>query len=166
MAQEYGHFLKHPELFHAPSVGKATAKDLRASGYKVTPKGRAIIPLNEFKSASIDHGKIVYDSGRMKETVHLVGHKTFFQKLKSLSGKKLERNEMLTVQIGDNHAFKRARFGSYAELYKYLNEWAPKDPGESRDKLLAKMSIVHVYSRRKETSHAKKKATSKKKRRS
>lgn len=166
MRQDYGHFLNHPESFHAPKVGAKTAKDLKASGYKVTPTGRAIIPLNEFQSAQVRDGKIVYENNGMKETVHLVGHKTFYQKLKALSGKKLERNEMLTVQIGNNAPFKRARFGSYAELYKYLNEFAPKDPGESRDDLIARMSIVHIKSKRKEQTNAKKKARSKGSRRS
>lgn len=157
LAQEYGHFLRHPELFHAPHVGKQSARDLKASGYKVTPKGRAIIPLHEFQSAEVKRGQIVFKSGRMKETVHLVGHKTFYQKLRALSQKALGRDEMLTVQIGANSPFKRSRFTSYWELYRYIQEhFQPKDEGESKEALIARMSVVHVYSPRKAQSRAKK----------
>lgn len=160
LREEYEHFLKSPEQFHFTRVGKETARALADTGYKVLPGNRALIPLHEAQSASIKGGKITLNYGRMKEEITLAGHKSFFPTLKELSGKKLKRNQMLTVAIGDNNAFQRARFGSYHELYKYIQEWEPKDPYAKKKKLMAQMSIVTVEIE--EPKRAKKKAPAKK----
>ena len=157
---EYGHFLKHPELFYAPQVRKARAKELKVSGYKVTPSGRAIIPLKEFTSAKLGKGSIVFKNGDLTEDVKLVGAKDFHNELKKLAGMKLSRNQMITVKIGDNGSFKRS-FTSYAELHNYLaHEFSPKDSSTKNrlkrvNELMPKMSIVTV------TQHAKKKRVKK-----
>ena len=158
---EYGHFLKHPELFYAPHVYKKRAKELKTSGYKVTPSGRAIIPLKEFTSARLGKGSIVFKNGDLTEDVKLVGAKNFHNELKKLAGMKLTRHQMITVKIGDNGSFKRS-FTSYAELHNYLaHEFSPKDSSTKNrlkrvNELMPKMSIVTV------TQHAKKKTTRKK----
>jgi hypothetical protein len=146
LQQEFGHAIKHPELFHKARVGQETAKQLKAAGFKVTPKNVAIIPLHEYKSASIQKNRIVFDNGAgMKETTYLVDHKNWFQQLQSLMGTPLPRNKMVTVRIGDRNPFKRARFGSYAELYYYLdNDFHPNDEGEDKESLFPLMSIVEI----------------------
>ena len=157
---EYGHFLKHPELFYAPHVQKRRAKELKTSGYKVTPSGRAIIPLKEFTSAKLGKGSIVFKNGDLTEDVKLVGAKNFHNELKKLAGMKLTRHQMVTVKIGDNRSFKRS-YTSYAELHNYLaHEFSPKDSGTKNrlkrvNELMPKMSIVTV------TEHAKKKRVKK-----
>ena len=154
--QEWGHVVRHPELFHIATVSNKTAKVIKDSGkstqnnvtpYKVTKKNRVFIPLNGFASAHIKNGEIIFEnkSGVLSERVSLVGASDFLTKLKSLTKKKLAKNEFLTVKLGANDSFHRARFSSYADLYKYVNEYfAPHLHGKDRADLMAQLSVVKV----------------------
>lgn len=145
LAKEYGHVLKHPEKFHIARVGPATAKTLKASGFRVTPKNVALVPLHDYQSASIKNGQIVFRSGRLTEKTILAGYKDFHKKLKALAAKKLPPNSLVTARIGDNSPFMRSRFSTYADLYKYVFEiFTPKDPDTDKQKLVMQMSVVTI----------------------
>lgn len=159
LAQEYGHALRHPELFHIAKVGKETAKSLKDSGYKVTPTNRALIPLHEYQSAKIKKGYIEFKSGNLTEKSYLAGAKDFHKKLEGITKRRLKRNEMITAKIGDSAAF-NTRFSRYSDLYKYLSSFYPKDPGMTREKLYGLLSVVTVEKRG--SGNAKKKAGTKK----
>lgn len=139
--------VKHPELFHAANVNKADAQVFSKSKYKVTPRNRVFIPLHDFDTAKIDHGKIILKKNGKKETIYPVGHKDFHAQLKKFAARPLKNNQMLTVKIGTSQAFSQ-RFNSYESLYKYIaEEFEPKDPGESKENLMALMSIVEINKR-------------------
>lgn len=143
--KEYSQFLKHPDEFHSAHVGDKTAKVLKQAGFKVTPKGRAIIPLKKYDTAQIKKGRIYFKGKEGKETTYLVGHKDFHRKLKELSERPLKRNQMITVRIGDRAPFAR-KFDTYAELFYYLeNEFEAKDKGKTYENLLPLMSLVEIY---------------------
>lgn len=145
LAGQYSQLLSQPQKFHVVKAPKGTKAALRTAGYTVNRGGKAIIPLYDFDKASIKQGRVELTGKTRSETVYLAGSKQFFQKLKELDGKKLPRNQMVTVQIGDNNTFGSARFRSYWELYKYLSEkFVPKDEGETRERLFARMSVVTI----------------------
>lgn len=149
--------IRHPEDFHIAKVSKATAKELKGSGYKVTKTGRAVIPLRsaesagaKYDSAKISKGKIIFKSGGITEIVTPSTAKNFHSKLKVLATKPLKNNQMLTVKIGTNASF-NSRFTSYGELYKYITETFNPKPGKDGKKvtgadLMRYMSIVEVTS--------------------
>lgn len=144
---KFGNYIKHPEQYHAPIVRSTTTKQLKGAGYLVTPRGRAIIPLKGNDKASVSNGTIIFESPGVKTKTYLVSADKFHSKLKKLSESKLERNQMITVQIGNNASFSRARFTSYAELYYYLQQWEPDDDdydGNLKNRLMAQMSIVTI----------------------
>lgn len=149
LAKEYGHVLKHPDQFHTPKVGKETAKTLKTAGFKVTKTGRAIIPLSDgtgghYQKANIKGGRILFSRPGRREDVYLAGSAKFFKELKRIGKKKLPRNARVSVRIGDGGAFSH-NYMTYADLYKYLSEeFVPKDPGESKQRLLSLMSVVYV----------------------
>lgn len=161
LASEYGHAIRHPEMFHIAKVGKETAKALKDSGYKVTPTNRALIPLHEFTSAKIKRGYIEFKAGNLTEKSYLAGAKDFHKKLEGITKRRLKRNEMITAKIGDSAAF-NTRFSRYSDLYKYLSTFYPKDPGMTREKLYGLLSIVTIE---KGSGNGKKKGTGKKGRR-
>lgn len=142
LKQTYGHALKYPGLFHVAKVGNERANELRAAGFKVTPTNRAVIPLNEFKSATIKKGAIEFRSGRMTEKVILAGSKDFHKKAFEVSQKKLKKNQLLTARVGNSEIFKQ-KFTSYKDLYKYVQHvFVANDPGESTARIRGLMSIV------------------------
>lgn len=143
---EYGHAIRHPELFHIATVGQERAKELRASGFKVTPTRRAVIPLHEYSAARIEKGSVVFTgSGGLESRTILAGAKDFHRKLREISKRDLPRNTLITARIGDNHTFNSARFGNYGDLYHYVtNVFQPKDKGADRNKLIGLMSVVTV----------------------
>lgn len=148
-ANKYAHLLKKPEDFKVAKVSKTTAKELKACGYDVTIKDRAIIPLKGFKSAKISRGKLKFDGvtpggAKITETVTLSTAKDFYSKLEKLNKKKLKRNQYLTVKIGDNAEFKR-KFTNYEDLYNYITYvFEPKDRGQTKAKIMRYMSIVEL----------------------
>ena len=92
----------------------------------------------------------------MSERVPIVGSENFFAKLQQLSRAKLAKNEFLTLKLGANDSFHRARFKTYADLYKYINEnFASHLSPQKRSDLIAKLSIVKVTMPK---HHAKKKS--------
>lgn len=143
-------------------VGKTTAKELKASGFKVTPKRKAIIPLHDFDTAKISKGTILFTSGRITEKTILAGSKDFHKKLKALSQTKLPRNSMVTARIGDNGPFQRSRFGNYSDLYNYVqNVFTPKDENADKNALIMQMSVVTINMPKGAKKNAKKKGGNK-----
>lgn len=146
--QKFGAYIEKPELFAAPVVRQKSAESLRRSGYLVTPRGRAIIPLRGAESARISRigadGVIEFEKPGEHRAVILADRQQFLAKLKKLTGKKLARNQMVTVQIGDRNPFKTA-YTSFAQLYFYLeNDFEPNDEGTDLDDLFPQMSIVTI----------------------
>jgi len=127
--EKYGGFIENPHLFHAPHVKTKSAKSLKSSGYLVTPKGRAIIPLKGNSIARISaSGEIRFEKpGEKSRTLLRRGNETFLERLKRAMNRKLANNQMVTVKIGDNSPFNKSRFSSYAELYFYLQDFEPDD---------------------------------------
>lgn len=143
LQKEYGHAIKYPEKFHIAKVGKETAKQLKASGFKVTPDNKALIPLHDYTEAKIVKGKIKFKAGRYEETVYLSGSKDFHKNLKKLSETKFPANSMITARIGYNNFFSRSRFHNYADLFHYVqNVFQAKDKNESTKRLQGLMSVV------------------------
>lgn len=129
----------------------------------------AVVPLYEHKTARIDgkRGEIIYgEPGQIRERTKIVDHKNFLPQLKSLveSKTKLPRNAMISIRVGDRARWGR-RFSSWHELTKYLDQWEPNDPGETKENVIALMSIVEVPIAKQEKTRAKKKAPAAKKRR-
>jgi hypothetical protein len=157
LAWEYKEVLRKPERFYTPHVGEKTARLLETSGFKVTPKGKALIPLHEYATAKVDakKGVVQFQGFGIAKEVILASHKDFFKKLKALDeGKhKLKRNQMLTVQIGNRRPFESARFDSYWKLYQYVMEdFRARDPGADKTKLIAQMSVVTVTGKRRKNA--------------
>jgi hypothetical protein len=128
--EKYGGFIENPQLFHAPHVKSKSAKQLKSSGYLVTPKGRAIIPLKGNAVARISQsGEIRFEKpGEKTRTLLKRGTENFMERLKKAMKKKLASNQMVTVKIGNNSPFNKARFSSYAELFYYMdNLFDPHD---------------------------------------
>lgn len=150
LARQYSQLINNPEQFSVQKAPKGTKAGLRTAGFTVNKAGKAIIPLYEYDSATLKHGSIELVGKGKSEKIVLAGSREFFQTLKNLNDakSKLGRNQMLTVQIGDNNAFSM-RFRSYWELYQYLTKFQPKDEGESREKLFARMSIVTITQEKK-----------------
>jgi hypothetical protein len=137
-------FFTNPEDYQVSRVSPKTQSALVDSGFKVLPNGRAVIPKKGADSVSVSSKGITYKKGKVKTTTIPTSFQDFFPTLKKLSAKKLGRNQMLSVQIGDAHHFQR-RFDSYASLYKYLQEeFEPKDPNTDKDELIARISIVTI----------------------
>lgn len=159
LRQTWGHAIKAPEAFHKARVSDKRAKELKAAGFKVTPRGVAFIPLSGHDSARIEKGAIVYRSrDGVSEKTFLTDHKHFFSQLRSLMDTPLPKNTMVTVRIGDRNPFKR-RLNSYAELYYYLeNDFEPNDDGENKAHLFSLMSIVYGPKTKPSRAKAKKKA--------
>lgn len=139
---------------------------MKASGIKVSKTLRAIIPLKGFDKATIKGEKIIFEGSNkktgtaVKETVTLAQSHDFHSKLKRLAKTKLEKNQYLSVKIGDNASFNN-RFQNYADLFHYVqNVFEPSDSGQSKEKLFRYMSIVEVESK----PHAKTKKAPKNKR--
>jgi hypothetical protein len=168
MARENRFLLNNPDKFKVATVSKATKKELKSSGFQVTKTNKAIIPLKGFDKATIKKGTIIFEGVNaktkktIKETVTLATSKNFHDKLLSLSKKKLGRNQMLTVKIGDNAAFNN-RFQNYADLFHYINNvFTPKDPGESKARLMRYMSVVEISEDRKPNAEKAQKTKDKK----
>lgn len=149
---KYSRVIKHPDEFHVAKVGKPMQKELKGSGYYVTPTGKAIIPLEtsergRFDSVKIKKGKLIFKGGGITEIVTPSTAKNFHSKIAELTKKKLKKNQMLTVKIGDNASFNH-RFGSYADLYKYLTTTGAdgfnRKHGITDQQLGRYMSIVEV----------------------
>lgn len=145
---KYKTYIEKPELFAAPVVRSKTAESLKRSGYLVTPRGRAIIPLRGNTSARISRidgdGVIEFEKPGEHRAVILADRQQFMAKLKKLTGKKLTKNQMVTVQIGDRNPFQRA-YTSFAQLYYYLdNDFEPNDEDTDLDDLFPQMSIVTI----------------------
>lgn len=145
LTRQYSQLLSHPEQFSIQKAPKGTKTGLKTAGFSVNKAGNAIIPLYEFDSARLVKGRVELKSAAKSETIYLAGSREFFDKLRHLNDtrEKLKRNQMLTVQIGDNNSFS-TRFRSYWELYQYLTKFQPKDEGESRERLFARMSVVTI----------------------
>lgn len=157
-------FLNNPKEFHVAKVGAKTQAVLADSGFKLLPNGKAVIPKKGADSVKVKKGSVTYKRGNVTYEDKLVGAEDFFPTLKKLSKKKLPRNQMLTVQVGDNLPFQRARFSSYADLYRYLQEWKPNlANGDTKEKVMSFVSIVTIN---KSPTNAPKKAAPKNKRRS
>lgn len=161
LANEYRHALAYPKAFHIAKVSAARAKELKDSGFKVTKTGRAIIPLKGYEKASIKPGRIIFSHESYTDETVLGGAKDFYKNAMKLRGKKLKRNQYLTVRIGDNAEFSR-KFISWADLINYVNNvFQPKDPGESKERILGFISVVTVHNgqhmeRRKKNAKAQK----------
>ena len=127
--EKYGGYVENPDLFHAPVVKSKTAKSLKKSGYLVTPRGRALIPLKGNAIARISQsGEIRFEKPGEKSRVLLKrGNESFMDRLKRAMSRKLKNNQMVTVKIGNNSPFERARFSSYAQLFFYLEGFEPDD---------------------------------------
>jgi hypothetical protein len=144
LARDYGHALKHPELFHIAKVGEERKKELIKSGFKVTPTNRAVIPLMNYESARIKKGNIEFKANGMSEKTYLAGSKNFIPTFEKLARKKLKRNQMITVRIGDHAPF-NSRFNTVEALTHYVrNVFTPKDKGAEKEKLQRLMSIVTI----------------------
>jgi hypothetical protein len=156
LARQYSQLIRNPKDFHVQAAPKGTREGLRTAGFTVNKGGKVIVPKYEYERVTVRRGHVTLQKGGKREDIYLAGSKQFFDKLKNLNEtkKKLARNQMLTVQIGDNNAFS-SRFRSYWELYQYLTKFQPKDEGESREKLFARMSIVTIE----DTTKAKSKRT-------
>lgn len=153
--ERYGAFreyIKHPENFHVAKPQKATLETLKKSGYHTTKKG-ALIPLNtvdgsKFDSAKIVKGKIVYtgktkDGKKITEKVTPVSAPDFHDALLAASKKKLKKNQMLTVKIGDNASFS-SRFQNYADLFRYITQdFKPKGTVNGK-KVTAKYLLRYI----------------------
>lgn len=143
-AREYKEVLENPKAFHIVNLKGDSAKLFRESKkIKITKSGKAFIPLQGYKSAKVRKGVITFDSDKLEKKTYYVGAKGFYAQLAELSKKKLPRNAMVTAQIGDNSPFNVARFNSLRDLDHYVtNIFTPKDPGESKNRLIGLMSIV------------------------
>jgi hypothetical protein len=145
LAHQYSQLLSRPQAFHVQTAPKGSKAGLRTAGFTVNKGGKAIIPKYEYEKVTLRPGHVYLERGGKREDIYLAGSRQFFDKLKNLNQtkEKLGRNQMLTVQIGDNNAFS-SRFRTYWELYQYLTKFSPKDEGESRERLFARMSIVTI----------------------
>lgn len=153
-ANKFKELLKSPDKFKIATVNKESAKAFKSSGYKVTKTGKAIIPKKGFDKVTVRNGTVIFEgvnpsTGKsIKETVTLATSKDFHDKLLGLSKRKLKKNEMLTVKIGDHAAF-NARFQNYSDLFHYVqNVFTPKDNGARKEDLVRQMSIVEISSER------------------
>lgn len=146
--QKYGSYIEKPEKFAAPVVREKTAKALKGSGYLVTPRGRAIIPLTDgaqkARIARIDgDGVIQFEKqGEIRQTL-LASRENFLKRLEQLTKKKLGKNQMVTLQIG-NHAPFKQKFTSFGQLFYYAEQFTPDDPDEDVENLFPLMSIVTI----------------------
>jgi len=151
-AAEFKEVLKNPQNFAIRKVSKATAQELKGAGYKTTKTQKAIIPLHtadtgRMDSVKIQKGKLIFKGQGITEIVTPSNAANFHQKIAELGKKKLKKNQMLTVKIGDNAPFK-SRFDNVGELFHYLKNTF-KPIGTKGEKLkpadLARyMSIVEV----------------------
>jgi hypothetical protein len=145
LAQQYSQLLSKPQAFHVQKAPKGSKAGLRTAGFTVNRGGKAIIPKYEYDKVTLRPGHVYLERDGKREDIYLAGSRQFFDKLRNLNDAKakLGRNQMLTVQIGDNNAFS-SRFRTYWELYQYLTKFQPKDDGEQRERLFARMSIVTI----------------------
>lgn len=145
LARQYSQLLSKPQEFHIQKAPKGTKAGLRTAGFTVNKGGKAVIPKYEYDKVSLRPGRVRLERDGKQEEIYLAGSRQFFDKLRNLNDtkSKLGRNQMLTVQIGDNNVFSN-KFRTYWELYQYLTKFQPKDEGESRERLFARMSIVTI----------------------
>lgn len=145
LARQYSQLISNPKDFHVQAAPKGSREGLRTAGFTVNKGGKAIIPKYGYERVTLRPGHVYLERDGKREDIYLAGSRQFFDKLKNLNEtkKKLGRNQMLTVQIGDNNAFS-SRFRSYWELYQYLTKFQPKDEGEQRERIFARMSIVTI----------------------
>ena len=143
--------VKHPEDFLIKRVGKKQEKLLSESGYKVTPRKLALIPLGKYDDAKLTKNSIVFSKGKITDETFLNSGPDFFKTVSELDKIKLKKNQYFTVRVNDHRPFQRY-FKNSSDLMKYLDLWSPqdaKDRGlsekqtkELRDKLVSQMSIV------------------------
>ena len=140
--KEYKQIILKPETFHFATVKKESAKVLKKSGYTVIGT-RAIIPHKGFDKVSIKKDHILSQNSDLKEITLLSGSPKFHANLKSLANKKLNRNQYMSAKIGDNAAFDRP-FLSYADLFRYVNTFNPKDAENDSKKAFNIKSMISV----------------------
>lgn len=112
----HAQLIKRPGDFTIRRVGNATAKQLKASGYKVE-NNRAIIHSKQ-SNVRIKRGEIEIQRPHQTERVILKGGPDFLRQLQNLDKRKLAPNQAYGLKIGDSPTINTIR-PSLRELIQY-----------------------------------------------
>lgn len=99
---KYSEIVRRPKEFTLRRVNKDNQRILKASGFKVTQDGRAILPTKGTESIHVRRGKLVTEYSDKTEEILLRGQKNFLRQLEKMERKKLAPNQAYGLKIGNS----------------------------------------------------------------
>lgn len=145
--------ITNADNFESRHVAKAAADKMRRDGYTVNKKGRVFVQKEGYQDVHIKSRKqkgggrevvITRSIGRKKSVTKVMTGTEVLNALEKFDEKKLKKNQVVTVRIGDNAAFAIAHKGKQSLMNYINNKFTPKDPGTDKAYLISQMSIVTI----------------------
>jgi hypothetical protein len=126
---EWSYVIHHSDDMAKRSVSPKTAKLLKKSGYSVNQKNQVFLMAERGDQVSIRDETIIYRRANGDtEKIILPGRKDFAERVMSLGDKPLERNQLITLKIGEYRNIS-TQFRSHKEMKNYVERtnWKNKN---------------------------------------
>lgn len=142
--KEFKHYIDKPGEFSVKVPSKAAAKALKKTGFKVSAKGKALIPLKGNTSVKLSGSKLIFtDAKRGRREVVFTSSdvKNFRAQVQRAIKQHQKSGGLFGFKIGDN-AMASSMFVNVEDMNKYLVEVMMPRMNLSAEQFLPQISIV------------------------